>query len=108
MKLTLGLVSLKIVFDKSQELAVFVRRSEKRNNELKSACEKTGTSYILPTKSIDVRWNSKADSLASVIKLKAAFQHLATKQDWKNMVLTGQEFRAAESLLKCSDPVKKV
>ena len=108
MKLTLGLVSLKIVFDKSQELAVFVRRSEKRNNELKSACEKTGTSYILPTKSIDVRWNSKADSLASVIKLKAAFQHLATKQDWKNMVLTGQEFRAAESLLKCPDPVKKV
>ena len=112
-KFTSGLVSIQTILDKSQELAKLARRSELRKEELKAACRETGIQYILPQKSIDVRWNSKAESLASVVKLKAAFQYLklndiSGKQIWEDKVLSGREFKAAEGLLKCLESVKVV
>ena len=76
-KTTVQTIEGKQVIAKCQDLAKFVRTSEKRNNELIESCQKTNIAYKLPQKHNATRWKSMEMCVSSVIYLKPALQFLA-------------------------------
>ena len=108
-KTTVQTIEVKKVIAKCQDLAKFVRMSEKRNNELKESCQKTNIAYKLPQKHNATRWNSMEMCVSSVIYLKPALQFLANHEDdWDEKVLSLHEFKVAETIVKVLQCIKRV
>ena len=102
-------LDVKDVVVKSNNLAVFVRRSEKNKNDLKNACEAAGIKFIMPKKSNKTRWNSTVVNLCSVLHLLPAFQHLVntdTNLEWYDKVLNAAEVKLVEALVEMLERFK--
>ena len=108
MKATIQNIPVHEVSTKCQGIAKYVRMSEGRNNELKTACKKKGIKYKLPTKQVPTRWNSEVTNIDSVVTLEPALQFLAKHTDdgWDEKVLSVQEFKMGATIVKCLNPLK--
>ena len=92
------------VLDKCHEVSNLVRRSEQNRDALKSACRATGTSFALPRKPIETRWNAIYDNVLSVIRIQDALQLLSSKDTgdtWSEVVPSQREFEVAKAVTKC-------
>ena len=100
----LDILNIKVdeVMLKCKELAKFVKRSEQNKNELKAACVRTGTKFIMPKLPNATRWNSKEANVSTTIKLKSALQHIShadTSLHWYDVIPNAAEFKLLESLV---------
>ena len=81
-----------------------VRRSEKNRDDLKSACRATDTSFALPRKPIETRWNAIYDNTVSVLRIQDPLQLLSSKDTadtWSEVVPIQREFEVAKAVTKC-------
>ena len=104
-------VAIQDILVKCRELAKMVRRSEARKDELKTACDKSGTPFILPVLPNNTRWNSTEANVESIMKLTKALQYLhfndaTEKQVWLLGVPTAREFQAIKAIHQCLQPLK--
>ena len=109
-KETIDYICIREVVDKVHDLAVFVRRTKKRRDELQNACKEKGIQFFLPKKMAATRWNSKHDSMASVLKLRPAFNFIANDDvtgEWSEKVLSAYEYKIVEHVLMILKPFKK-
>ena len=110
MKSTVQNIPVITVSKKCQELAKFVRGSEVRNFELKTACKMKDIKYRLPSKQMPVRWNTQEANISSVVRLRPALQYLVfnTNDGWDQdkHSLSVQEFKMGETIVKVLEPAK--
>ena len=110
MKSTIQNIPVITVSKKCQELAKFVRGSEVRNFELKTACKMKDIKYRLPSKQMPVRWNTQEANISSVVRLRPALQYLVfnTNDGWDQdkHSLSVQEFKMGETIVKVLQPAK--
>ena len=104
-------VVIKDILRKCQEVAIFVRKSEKTKVALENACKDTNVSFRLPILANKTRWNSRYDNIESNLELKKPLLHLSNNdtskdQKWRKKVLSPVEYEAAESINKALACIK--
>ena len=97
------------VAKRCQKLAVFIRASKDRRQVLILACVKANIKYHLVKKYVETRWNSKHDTMDSVLRLKEALQWISNQamySEWHPFILTPSEFEAAAGAVEVLKPFK--
>ena len=90
-----------VVKDKCRDLAKLICKSGPVKDQVKAACKEVKIKFLKPKKSNVTRWNSAAENISSILKLKPALLFLTyhdTLGLWSHRVLNQIEFKVAESL----------
>ena len=97
------------VAKKCQKLATFIRGSKDRRKLLLHACMKANIKYHLVRKYVETRWNSKCDTMSSVLRLKDALQWISNQaiySEWHPFILNPSEFETAAGAVEVLQPFK--
>ena len=109
LKLSVNLVDIQDILDKTLAIAKYVKSSEPRKQLLEAACNQTNVQFLMPTIPTEVRWNSKFDNMESVLRLRGPLQLMCaqdTDGTLPQIMLSASEFNVAEGMCKALKFVK--
>ena len=96
---------------KVQALAVAVKKSSALSEELKAACQQTGTKFTTLKIANATRFNSKWICYSSVLKMKTPLKNLfelGVNPDWRKYELSSREWKLLEAMVTIQERVLKV